>query len=181
MHKANVELIKTVFVQLNIDWVEPYMTTEGAINRKETGAHRGLYYIYPEKNFYFGKAATNTVINRHITHRPKLDVNLSALYGPVKSKKEPKWSNPRGFREGVSLYLLEGNPTIPDHFIATEDGVSPGVLDFPVKHVVDIDTLSVLVWNLDHLTAAQISEIEHMVIQTIWPYCNSETYRKRNS
>ena len=77
-----IDQIKQVFKQLGYDWVEPYLTTEGAINRSEVGNHRGLYYIYPEKNFYFGKAATNTVINRHQTHRPKLDCDLATLYGP---------------------------------------------------------------------------------------------------
>ena len=78
--------IRQVFEQLGYEWVEPYSTTEGAINRQQVGNHRGLYYIYPEKNFYFGKAATNTVVNRHMTHRPKLDVDLSKLYGPAKEK-----------------------------------------------------------------------------------------------
>ena len=72
--------IRRAFEELGVAWVEPYLTTEGAINRREVGNHRGLYYIYPEVNFYFGKAATNTVHNRHKTHRPKLDVDLAALY-----------------------------------------------------------------------------------------------------
>ena len=175
-----IDQIRQVFEQLGHAWVEPYSTTEGAINRQEVGNHRGLYYIYPEKNFYFGKAATNTVINRHQTHRPKLDCDLATLYGPAREKKEPRWQFPEGFKEGVCKYLLEDVKTIPAHWTRIQKGkVGPGVLNFPVKHLVEVDTLPVLVWNLEHLTAKQISEIEDAVIPTIWPYCNNETYLKR--
>jgi hypothetical protein len=178
--KQNIEAIKQVFANVGIDWVEPYQTTEGAINRQEVGNHRGLYYIYPEENFYFGKAATNTVINRHHTHRPKLDVNLSELYSTPVEKVEPKWMFPEGWKEGVCKYIIEGADSIPSHWIKIgKKRVAPGVLDFPVTHKVDVDTLTVLVWNLDHLTAEQIGCIEKSVIPVIWPYCNNETYRKR--
>ena len=175
-----IDQIRQVFEQLGYAWVEPYNTTEGAINRQQVGNHRGLYYIYPEKNFYFGKAATNTVINRHMTHRPKLDVDLGKLYGPAQEKAEPRWQFPEGFKEGVCKYLLEGVDSIPSHWIKVgKKRVAPGVLDFPVTHQVDVDTLPVLVWNLEHLTAEQISHIEEAVIPTIWPYCNNETYIRR--
>lgn len=178
--ESNLQLIKEVFVQQGVEWVEPYLTTEGAINRKEVGMHRGLYYIYPEVNFYFGKAATNTVHNRHKTHRPKLDVDLSALYSTPKEKKQPKWSFPSGWKEAVCKYIIEGVDVIPDHFANTDRGtVVPGVLNFPVQHKVNVDTLPVLVWNLDHLTPEQISSIEDQIITTIWPYANDETYRRR--
>ena len=175
-----INQIRQVFEQLGYVWVEPYSTTEGAINRQEVGDHRGLYYIYPEQNFYFGKAATNTVINRHMTHRPKLDVDLAKLYGPAKEKAEARWQFPEGFKEGVCKYLLEGVESIPSHWIKVgKKRVAPGVLDFPVTHKVNVDTLPVLVWNLEHWTAEQISHIEEAVIPTIWPYCNNETYRRR--
>lgn len=178
--KQNIQAIKEVFEHLGFDWVEPYQTTEGAINRQEVGNHRGLYYIYPEQNFYFGKAATNTVINRHQTHRPKLDVDLACLYSTPVEKVEPKWMFPEGWKEGVCKYIIEGVDHIPSHYVKIgKKLVAPGVLDFPVTHKVDVDTLTVLVWNLDHLTARQISEIEEAVIPKIWPYCNNETYRKR--
>jgi hypothetical protein len=177
---SNLESIKQVFVDLNFEWVEPYLTTEGAINRKEAGMHRGLYYIYPEVNFYFGKAATNTVHNRHKTHRPKLDVDLATLYSTVKEKKEPKWIFPEGWKEAVRKYIIEDTGPIPSHYVKTDRGtVVPGVLNFPVTHKVDIDTLPVLVWNLEHLSSTDISNIEDRIITTIWPYANDETYRKR--
>ena len=178
--KQVMEQIKQVFASQGIDWVEPYMTTEGAINRKEAGNHRGLYYIYPEKNFYFGKAATNTVHNRHKTHRPKLDVDLAALYSTPKEKKEPKWIFPEGWKEAVRKFIIEDTGPIPSHYNKTGNGtVVPGVLNHPVTHKVDVDSLPVLLWNLDHLTAQQISAIEEEIIPTIWPYANDETYRKR--
>lgn len=194
--QKEVTQIKTIFNELGYKWVEPYMTTEGAINRQEKGLHRGLYYIYPEKNFYFGKAQSTkgggTVYHRHKTHRPKLDVDLAALYGPPTIKQEPKWTFPNGFREGVVKFLLEGDVSIPDHFIRIKDEhgkpikdekgktrCKPGVLYFPVEHKVNIDTLPVLVWNLDHLGEYAIKEIEKSVITTIWPYCNHPTYLKR--
>jgi hypothetical protein len=178
--KDKIQLIKEVFTNLQLEWVEPYLTTEGAINRSEVGNHRGLYYIYPEVNFYFGKAATNTVINRHQTHRPKLDVDLAALYSTPVEKAEPKWQFPEGWKEGVCKYIIEDVDTIPSHWVKVgKKRVAPGVLNFPVKHKVDVDNLTVLVWNLDHLTPEQISNIEKAVIPKIWPYCNNETYKKR--
>ncbi len=180
MLKENLAQIRQIFARQGVDWVEPYETTEGAINRKETGLHRGLYYIYPEVNFYFGKAATNTVHNRHKTHRPKLDVDLAALYSTPKEKKEPKWIFPEGWKEAVRKFIIEDTGPIPQHYVKTGRGtVVPGVLDYPVTHKVDVDSLPVLVWNLDHLTAEQISNIEDEIITTIWPYANDETYKLR--
>jgi hypothetical protein len=176
----NLDKIELVFQQLGHTWVEPYATTEGAINRREVGNHRGLYYIYPEKNFYFGMAATNTVIKRHETHRLKLDVNLAALYSTPVEKVEPARTFPEGWKEGVRKFIIEDTGPIPSHFIQVRTKwVRPGVLNFPVTHQVNVDTLPVLVWNLDHLTTNQIKSIEKIIIKTIWPYCNNETYRKR--
>jgi len=183
----NLGLIKGVFSSQGVDWVEPYLTTEGAINRREVGNHRGLYWIWPEINFYFGKAATNTVIGRHRTHRLKLDVNLSGLYGPPGEKKEPKNTFPEGWKEAVCKYIIGGCPQIPSHWEKAthptdpnqKKWVKPGVLDFPVKHVVDVDKLPVLVWDLDHLDAKTISKLEDLINVTIWPYANSGTYRRR--
>ncbi len=157
--------------------------------------HRGLYYIYPEVNFYFGKAestkGSGTIYHRHKTHRPKLDVNLAALYGPPNIKCEPKWTFPKGWKEGVAKFLIEACDSIPVHFSKVKDEniekckdaktkCQPENLDFTVNHKVDIDTLPVLVWDLDHFSEEEIYHIETAVITTIWPYCNDETYRKRN-
>ncbi len=178
--ETNLKLIQDVFEAVGTSWVEPYETTEGAINRKEAGNHRGLYYIYPEVNFYFGKAASNTVHNRHKTHRPKLDVDLASLYSTPIEKVEPRWIFPEGWKEGVRKYIIEDVGPIPDHWVRLgKKRVGPGVLHFPVKHKVDVDTLPVLVWDLEHLDPGLISELEDRIIQAIEPYCNDETYVKR--
>ena len=175
-----LDKIQAAFEAQGIEWVEPYATTEGEINRKEAGNHRGLYWIYPEVNFYFGKAATNTVHNRHKTHRPKLDVDLAGLYSTPKEKKEPKWIFPEGWKAAVRKFIIEDTGEIPSHYEKTGNGtVVPGVLDFPVTHKVDVDTLPVLVWDLEHLTAKQIAALEDAVIPAIYPYANTETHKKR--
>jgi hypothetical protein len=182
-----MSLIEIAFLQNGVEYVEPYETTEGAINRKEVGNHTGLYYIYPEKNFYFGKTGKGgTVIARHKTHRAKLDVDLAGLYNGTHERPEPRWIFPAGWKEAVCEYIIEDCDHIPDHFekIPHPDGSTkrwyrPGVTNFPVKHKVDVDTLPVLVWNLDHLDYSQISRIEEDVINLIEPYANVETYRKR--
>ena len=182
-HQTETELldkIKTVFQAQGIPWAEPYLTTEGAINRKEAGCHPGLYWIYPEVNFYFGKAATNTVHNRHKSHRAKLDVDLAAMYSTPQEKKQPKWIFPAGWKAAVRKFIIEDTGDIPDHWVKTDRGtVIPGVLDFPVKHRVAVDTLPVWVWNLEHLYPDQIAKLETAIIQEIQSYANSETHRKR--
>lgn len=178
--KENLAKIKKVFLDLDYDWVEPYRTTEGEINRGISGMHRGLYYIYPEVNFYFGKAATDTVYKRHLTHRAKMDVDLEELYGQPIEKVQPKWIFPQGWKEGVAKYLLEDAVTIPDHYekIGSKK-VRPGVLNFPVRHKVNVEDILVLVWDLEHWQSKDISNVERRIISTIWPYCNNETYRLR--
>jgi len=180
MLTERLQRIREVFERQGQAWVEPYATTEGAINRRESGLHRGLYYIYPEVNFYFGKAATNTVQNRHKTHRPKQDVDLAALYSTPVEKREPKWIFPEGWKAAVRKYIIEDTGPIPSHYERTGRGtVVPGVLNHPVRHLVDIDTLPVLVWNLDHLSKAEISNLEDEIIAVIQPYANDETHQKR--
>ena len=52
--------IKSIFNQHDIEWVEPFETTLGAINNKEVDTKfRGLYYFY-ENNFYVGIASRGT-------------------------------------------------------------------------------------------------------------------------
>tara|TARA_B110000008_G_scaffold237111_1_gene242687 strand:+ start:700 stop:1323 length:624 start_codon:yes stop_codon:yes gene_type:complete len=192
--QQRIDSINLIIKQITGCEIEPYYTTEGCLNKGDVGNHRGVYYIYPEKNFYFGLAKSNkpggTVYHRHLTHRAKLDVDLSKLYGPPNQKKEPKWQFPMNWKEGVCRYIIEGTSTIPNHFIniysdekhtnkKIKSGVKPGVLDYKVLHKVEIDKLPVIVWNLDNFEEKVINDIETKVITTIWPYCNIETYRKR--
>lgn len=53
------------------------------------------------------------------------------------------------------------------------------MLEFKVVHKVEIDSLPVMVWNLDNFKEKEIEEIETKVKNSIWPYCNFETYVKR--
>jgi hypothetical protein len=107
-------------------------------------------------------------------------VNLAELYSTPVEKVEPKWQFPEGWKAGVCKYIIEGVDNIPSHYTKVgQRRVQPGVLDFPVKHRVDVDTLPVVVWNLDHLSSKDIGRIEKLVIPSIWPYCNSETHKKR--
>ena len=39
--------------------------------------------------------------------------------------------------------------------------------------------MKVLVWNLDHMTSTEISDLEKQIIPQLWPYCNTETYNRR--
>ena len=50
----NLDTINNIIKNHVKNKCDPYSTTEGSINNKECGNHRGLYYIYPELNFYFG-------------------------------------------------------------------------------------------------------------------------------
>jgi len=180
----NLDKIKKCFIK-HAEWVQPYWTTEFDIVSKKAGMHRGLYWILPQENFYFGKAATSYVTARNKTHWMKLNVDLRTLYGGdgVSSKKEAGDKFPEGWKEGVCKYIIEGVESIPNHYIQHGTGkskyVTPGVLDFPIKHKVDVAKLPVLVWDLEHLTPEQISSIEKEVIEQLYPYCNTETYKKR--
>ncbi len=85
----NLELINSIVERHIKKKCSPHSTTEGSINNNECGNHRGLYYIYPEVNFYFGlaKSKNATIIDRHKKHRAKLDVDLKRLYGHSSKKK----------------------------------------------------------------------------------------------
>ena len=177
-----IQSINSIIKQVKNSDIEPYHTTEGALNRGEVGKHRGVYYIYPEKNFYFGLAKGGkggTVFHRNQTHRPKLDVNLTRLYGNPIEKKQARWTFPENWKEGVCKYIIKGADSIPSHSKKTKTGVKPGVLEFKVVHKVEIDTLPVIVWNLDNFKEKEIKKKKKKVITTIWPYCNFETYKKR--
>ena len=162
---------------------DSYSTTEGAINNEECGNHRGLYYIYPELNFYFGLAKDKkaTIIKRNEKHRAKLDVNLKKLYGPPIKKKQPTITFPKGWQEGICKYIIDGVDNIPQYFKKIDDGcVEPIYWDFSVKHLIDVDKIEVIVWNLDKYPPETIQAIEDEVIETIYPYCNTETSILRN-
>ena len=168
--------IKSIFNQHDIEWVEPFETTLGAINNKEVDTKfRGLYYFY-ENNFYVGIASRGKIKDRHDTHRPKFDVDLKSLW-------RSSWAFSEAWQEGVRKYIIEDTGDIPfkKRPKGTDvNGYYPEV-NFPVKHKVDVEKIKVLIWNLDHLKPWQIKMLETFIIYTIWPYCNDETYDRRKS
>jgi hypothetical protein len=98
------------------------------------------------------------------------------------TKKEPKWTFPQGWKEGVIKYIIEGVAHIPSHYNGKKGvEVTPGVLHFPVKHRVNVDTLPVLVWDLNDLIPVRIGNLQTAIIRELQPYCNSETYRARKA
>lgn len=191
MLKENLSRIKQVFEQLDINWVEPYETTVQDVLEKRAGMHRGLYWIYPEENFYFGLAKSkNTLIatKRMDTHILKLTVDLATLYGAkskdTSPKVEPYKQFPEGWKAAVRKYIIEDAGPIPSHWRSVKHPtrkrwVEPGVLEYPVEFKVDPYSLTVLIWDLNHLSPNQIKSIEEGVIHSIWPYANSETHSKR--
>jgi hypothetical protein len=181
MIEQNLAKIRAVFERLGHIWVEPKLTETGLLATGTEGNHLGLYWIWPEVNFYFGKAATQVVHKRHVTHMCKLKADLPALYGPQVEKVQPGSVMPDGWREGVAKFLLENNIDMvpPTYEQIGKKRVKPANMDFIPVHKRTVHDIPCYVWNLNHLTAREISDIEEAVIPEIWPYCNGETYRKR--
>ena len=179
----NIEIINSIIESYIGKKRDPYSTTIGSINNQECGNHRGLYYIYPEVNFYFGISSKKnaTIISRHEKHKAKLDVNFKKLYGPDNKKKEPQIQFPKGWQEGICKYIIEGIEEIPQYFKKTSDGyVEPINVDFSLKHLLDINKIEVVIWNLKEYSSHTIEAIEEEVIETIFPFCNTETSKLRN-
>lgn len=188
-----IELIKEVFERQGVAWVEPYETTVEEVLSKKTGMHRGLYYIYPEVNFYFGLAKSEETLiatKRMDTHILKLTVDLATLYGAkgkdTSPKVEPYKQFPEGWKEAVRKFIIEDRGPIPSHWKPAKHPTKkkwcePGVLDYPVEFKVDPYKLPVLIWNLNHLSPKQIKNLESEIITTIWPYANDETYKRRKA
>ena len=178
----NLELINSIIERHIKKKCSPYSTTEGSINNNECGNHRGLYYIYPEVNFYFGlaKSKNATIIDRHKKHRAKLDVDLKRLYGPSSKKKQPAITFPKGWQEGICKYIIDEVDEIPKYYEKLENGyIEHSNLFFPVKHLINVNQIRVVVWNLHEYSSEKIKAIEDEVIKTIYPYCNDETYKLR--
>jgi hypothetical protein len=163
---------------------------------KKAGMFRGLYYIDPARNFYFGLAKSQTACiatARMNTHVLKLTVDLSGLYGSVNEKCEPFKQFPAGWNYAMRKhYINESSQAIPSHWTKAEvipEGkggksgnkwVKPGCLHYPVtyREGVDVMKLPVVLWNLDPFTPQQIKDIESAVIAAIEPEANDETYKK---
>jgi len=176
--------------------VEPEWSTVEDVYTKKTGMFRGLYYIDPARNFYFGLAKSETACiatARMNTHVLKLTVDLAGLYGSVNEKCEPFKQFPAGWNYAMRKhYINESSQAIPSHWARAEvipagrggkngnKWVRPGCLHYPVtyREGIDVMQLPVVLWNLNQFTPQQIKQIETAVIQAILPEANDETYKK---
>lgn len=160
----------------------PYESTVGSLEAGLHGVHRGLYYIYPEVNFYFGKchSPTATVFGRfYKNHGSKLRANPAELYGPPSRKVQPRIETPQGWREGVARFIYSDMPEYPEYYRKVGPRqVEPVIKENRYTPVVNIADISVLVWNMSD-DPKTISDVETAVIAAIEPYCNTETYKKR--
>ena len=179
--------IKQIFEQAGVVYREPEMARVETVVTGQTGRFRGIYYIWPEQNFYVGLAKSpgaSIADKRMDTHVLKLTVNLKGLYGGkgknTKIKKEPYKQFPDGWRWAVSEYLLKHKTPIPTHWQKREDGlVEPVNLDYQCEHLQDPMQLPVALWNLNANTPEQIDEIERGMKEALWPRCNTETHKRR--
>ena len=88
--------IKQIFEQAGVVYREPEMARVETVVTGQTGRFRGIYYIWPEQNFYVGLAKSpgaSIADKRMDTHVLKLTVNLKGLYGGKseipKSRRNP--------------------------------------------------------------------------------------------
>jgi hypothetical protein len=174
----NLALIRSVFEELGYTWVEPSSSTTGQLAAGEHGLHKGLYWIWPEENFYFGKAATQHVTKRHQSHMMKLKADLPALYGPPVEKVQFGSAYPDGWREGVAKYLLENDiDMVPPMWVRLGPKLmAPANLDFVPIHKRSVDDIPCLVWDLDTWTAADIGRVEKAINRQLLSYCNTEAH-----
>jgi hypothetical protein len=185
-----MELIKEVYASQGIQWVEPYETTVGDLFRApKVGNHTGHYWI--GDNYYFGRAMNSQKVKgRFKPHYAKLNARFDWLFAASYNLNESEirakvhkssayWKIGKGWLDLHRDVLVENCPEFPVYFRKTAHGYEAGDFHFPAKPKVDVDSMKVLVWNLDHLTDVQISNLEKVIIKTIWPYANNETYKKR--
>ena len=179
--------IQQIFDEAGVVYQEPEMARVHQVVTGQTGKFRGIYYIWPEQNFYVGLAKSpkaSIADKRMDTHVLKLMVNMKSLYGGKHQntdiKKEPYKQFPEGWRYGVSRYLLKDSPIIPLHWQSRTDGrVEPCNLDFVCEHHQDPMQLPVALWNLNDCTPDEIEAVETGMKTTLWPVCNTETHRRR--
>ena len=75
--------IKKIFIDEGHEHLVPKASTVKRVSQGLEGTHRGLYYIWPEKNFYLGLAKSlgaQISFKRMDTHVLKLNVDLRGLY-----------------------------------------------------------------------------------------------------
>ena len=160
-----------------------YVTTVKDLYNREKGNHTGVYIAYNSMVAYYVGIATkgNTINERFQPHYAKFTANLPALYGGLtKPKKETRWQFPKNWREGVKEHFLL-NENIPDYWIGKQkkEIIQPYNLDWrPVfKPGVDVDQISVVVWDLTELPAHQIDDLETTLVKALKPVFNGSKIR----
>lgn len=189
MLKENLEKIRSVFNKRGVAYVDPYSTTVGELYRGKAGKHTGHYWI--GDNFYFGRAkGSQSVCGRFKPHYAKLNARFDWLFAAKNEitpeaaaekihKSSAHWKIGKGWKELIKNKLYEDCSEFPEYFRKTDRGYEAGDFTFTATPLYDIDTMGVQVWNLDHLTPEQITDLETAIIDAIDPYANEETFKKR--
>ncbi|MCX7594189.1 MAG: hypothetical protein N2235_10575 [Fischerella sp.] len=172
-------LIQQAFAAAGVEYVQPKMTQVVNLYKGTHGRHRGLYYIYPEMNMYFGKASgpKASIHARFQPHYFKLKAAINKFFQYI---PKAAWSFPAGWREGVRRFLLDPASILPEP--QRRGTVHPDAAAFQpqFKNGINVDAIPVAIWDLSHLTDQQISAIEKNVLRgPLNPFCNTETHRLR--
>jgi hypothetical protein len=179
--------MKAAMTSLDIAYTKHQDATVHRLYLGHAGRHTGIYIVYgPNKTYYIGIATeSNTIYGRFQPHYAKFTVNLSAMYGGTdKDKKETRWQFPKNWRKGIKQEFLLNEDNIPNYWIGKQkkEVIKPSNLDWkPVfKEGVDIDNISVAVWDLGHLTPKQIDILETALVQDLKPLFNGAKTKKKN-
>lgn len=184
-----LQMIRQEFEAQGLPYVDPQITTVKNLHEGRVGKHNGIYIIYlpieDTTRFYYLGIATggNTIWNRFQPHYAKLTANLSALYGPIIQRKEPRWQYPKNWRTGVQKYFLDNPEPIPQHFTGRQkkEIIQPANLDWQprFKPGVNPDVLPVAIWNLNGQDAKAIDNTETGLIRVLRPIFNGSKTRQK--
>lgn len=185
-----VEKTKTCFENIQLPFVKPLLTRVKILHSGAAGKHTGLYFIFnklPENEgyiYYYVGIATkgNTIHKRFQPHYAKLTVNLPAMYGKLdRLSKETQWQFPKNWRKGVKQHFLKNTDDIPDYWIGKQkrDILQPANLDWKPEFKVDIDSLPVMIFNLNGVDAKTIDLLETSFINVFHPLFNGSKIGKK--
>ena len=178
--------MKEAMASLDIAYTQHQNATVHQLWEGRAGRHTGIYIAYGPKTYYIGIATEgNTIHGRFQPHYAKFTVDLSAMYGGTgKDKKETRWQFPKNWRKGMKQEFLLNEDDIPNYWTGKQkkEVIKPANLDWkPVfKEGVDIDNISVAIWDLGHLTAGQIDSLETILVQALKPLFNGAKTKKKN-
>ena len=150
------------------------------------GRHTGIYVPYSAAKVYYVGIATegNTIHNRFQSHYAKFTVDLPALYGNTeRARKETRWQFPMNWRKGIREEFLLNEGEIPNYWIGQQkkEIIAPANLNWRprFKEGVDVDSIPVAIWNLDHLDPATIDSVETLLVQILHPMFNGAKTKSR--